>query len=165
MEISLSQFETTSQRIGIAIWHLQELEGSAARFLVLEKEITAQTNWRRGEELVTRAMGRTFGATLRELANANLLTMELQCRLKWLVSERNWLVHKSLASSRYIIEHSLPVLLLTERVDKIVTDTLSMDSAIKSLLDEALAKYGIDAETFEKTARELLFDWSTKRVI
>jgi hypothetical protein len=69
-----------TQRVGFCIWQLQELEASAARFLVLTTRLTPSTSKDEGVRLADKAISQTFGANLRGLAAAKVLPEELQSR-------------------------------------------------------------------------------------
>jgi hypothetical protein len=150
------------QRIGFCIWQLQDLEGSAARFLVLMTQLTPLTSEEEGAALVERASGRTFGATLRGIAQADLLPDDIQGRFNTLLSERNWLVHNSRATSRDAIPSDTSALGLIERIDAISSEALALHREIDSLFNTVAENNGLSAESIEQAAQELLHIWHSE---
>ena len=148
-----------TQRIGFCIWQLQDLEGSAARFLVLMTQLTPLTSQEEGLELVERALARTFGATLRGIAQADLFPDDLQGRFKALLEERNWLVHNSRDTSRDAIHSDTPALGLISRIDAISREALALHQEIDSLFNAVAENNGLSAENIEHAAQELLRTW------
>jgi len=93
-----------TQQVGFALWQLQELEGACATYYVLVEEAEFGMGEETGNALEEKAKKKTFGATIHKLGKAGLLTEDVEVRFKDLLSERNWLVHSSRASSRIAIE-------------------------------------------------------------
>jgi uncharacterized protein YutE (UPF0331/DUF86 family) len=87
-------------RVGFALWQIQELESVAANYFVLLVQAEKGMGLEAGNLLIEKAKKKTFGTTVRRLAEAGLLTPQLERRLKDLLAERNWLVHGSREASR-----------------------------------------------------------------
>src|SRR5690606_12094945 len=61
-----------TQRVGFALWQLQELEGVSTRFAVM-LTVTPGIGEEAGNELLAKASGKPFGATVRVLAEVGAL--------------------------------------------------------------------------------------------
>src|SRR5690606_19152710 len=84
-----------SQRVGFALWQLQELEDVLAQFLVLRTKAKRGMGSDAGNKLTEKARSKPFGISLREVADAGLFDSPLQAEFDTLLAERNWLVHRS----------------------------------------------------------------------
>lgn len=83
-----------SQRVGFAVWQLQELESASAQCFVLLAQATKGMGLEAGNNLLEKASKKTFGNTVRRMTKANLLSATLGTRFLNLLAERNWLVHR-----------------------------------------------------------------------
>lgn len=83
-----------TQRVGYALWQLQQLEGSTAQYFVLVVEARPGMGLAAGEVLTEKALSRTFGATITQLTKAKQLPQAVETQFKALLAERNWLVHR-----------------------------------------------------------------------
>lgn len=62
-----------SQRVGFALWQLQELESIAATYLVLVARAKQGMGLALGEELLIDALSKPFGKTVKDLKKAEKL--------------------------------------------------------------------------------------------
>jgi hypothetical protein len=82
-----------TQRIGFALWQLQELEGVAAHYVVLVTQAKKGMGFEAGIALLEPVQLLPFGGILTKITNASLLDAGLETRFKKVLRERNWLVH------------------------------------------------------------------------
>ncbi len=150
-----------TQRVGFALWQLQELEGCAAQCFVLLAQAKQGMGVVAGEALVEKAQGKTFGATINQMAKASLLQPELAQRFSSLLAERNWLVHKSRADSRHVIHDHAATQALRGRLDAIADESLVLLKAIAKLAEDFVRRHGVSAEYIDRTAQQLLQQWQT----
>src|SRR5271157_4741445 len=108
-----------TQKVGFALWQLQELEGATALYFVLVAQARKGMGLTDGNALVKTAQSKTFGKTISELGKAGLLKPEIQQRFASLLKERNWLVHNSRASSRSAVHSDVAMWKLCVRLDSI----------------------------------------------
>jgi len=98
--LNADRLNAVTQRVGFALWQLQELEGTSAQYCVLVVHATPGMGLMAGQALVDKAQSKTFGSTITQLTKAKQLPREVEKRFQALLVERNWLVHSSQSSSR-----------------------------------------------------------------
>jgi len=118
-----------------------------------------------GNALAEKAKKKTFGDTIRQIVNAGLLSPGLETRSTSLLSERNWLVHRSRADSRSAIHNDLSMHRLLTRLDAIGEETLSLLRKIRNLSSAYVKKHGVTEEYINKKAKELLEQWHASNTI
>ena len=148
-----------TQRIGFALWQIQELEAVSAQYFVLVVQAKKGMGLAAGNALEERAKRKTFGATIHHFAKAILLSSELETRFTHLLSERNWLVHRSRADSRSAVHSDLGMERLVFRLDKMAEESLSLLQEIGALSEAHAKKHGVTEEHINEKARELLEQW------
>ena len=148
-----------TQRVGFTLWQLQEMEGVAATYFVLLAEAKRRMGTEAGKILVAKAQGKTFGATIRQLQAAGLLSGELEQRLRKLLTERNWLVHSSRVDSRAAVYSDSEFGALLIRLDKIAEETLSLLREIGALAEKHVLAHGVSRQQIDLGAATLLRKW------
>ena len=148
-----------TQRIGFALWQIQELEGVTAQYFVLVVQAKKGMGLAAGNTLDKKAKEKTFGATIHQVSKAGLLSSEIEGRFTNLLSERNWLVHRSRADSRGAIHSALEMQRLVVRIDKMAEESLSLLREIGALSEAHVKKYGVTKEYIDKKAKELQEQW------
>ncbi|BBO91737.1 hypothetical protein DSCOOX_49170 [Desulfosarcina ovata subsp. ovata] len=154
-----------TQRIGFALWQIQELEGVTAQYFVLVVQAKKGMGLFAGNALDEKAKKKTFGATINKVSKAGLLSAELESRFTNLLSERNWLVHRSRADSRGAIHSALKMQRLLARIDKMAEESLSLLREIGILSETHVKEHGVPEEYIDKKAKELLEQWHASDVI
>ena len=150
---------TITQKTGFALWQLQELEGVAAQYFVLLVQVNKGMGLTEGKVLIEKAQSKTFGATVKNISKAGLLSSELGTRFDNLLSERNWLVHRSRADSRGAIHHDADASKLTLRLDAIAEESLKMLTEIRKLVESHVLQHGVSMEHIGEKAKDLLEQW------
>jgi uncharacterized protein YutE (UPF0331/DUF86 family) len=156
------RLNTVTQQVGFAVWQLQELEGCSAIYFVLLAQATQGMGSDAGEALVKKAQSKTFGATIKELVKADLLTPELAAEFARLLEERNWLVHRSRADSRGAIHGDGSVQQLLRRIDAIADDALVLLKKIGSLTARFTSEHGISQKYIDQESRRLQKEWAAR---
>lgn len=154
---------TITQRIGFALWQLQELESVCATYFVLVEKATLGMGQEQGLILEKEVLKNTFGVILREITKAGLLSEDIQQRFKKLLLERNWLVHRSRSSSRSAIHSDTNMIVLLNRLDKISDEALILLTHVGKLAEAYVKKHGISERYIEKS-KELLASWHSTDV-
>lgn len=148
-----------TQRIGFALWQIQELEGVTAQYFVLLVQAKKGMGLAAGNALDKKAKKETFGTNIRRVAKAGLLSSEIEKRFMKLLSERNWLVHYSRADSRSAIHNDSDMQKLIVRVDKMAEESTALLKEIGTLCEVHALKHGVTKKYIEKKAKELLDQW------
>lgn len=151
-----------AQKVGFAVWQIQELEGAAAQFYVLVALAQAGMGEEAGNALVDQAQSKTFGSTVNKLVKGNHLPDELKERFTIFLLERNWLVHNSKADSRNAIYHQSHFEKLITRLELIADEALALLSMLPALSEEFLISNGIDTGRLQTFASTKLKEWYKK---
>lgn len=150
-----------TQSIGFALWQLQELESVSAQYFVLLALANKGMGLDAGNALVENAQAKTFGFTLRQLLKAGLLSSELATRFTKLLEERNWLVHKSRATSRSAIYNDGSMRRLLARLDGIAEEALLLLKEVGSLSEVFVRQHGVSEQYINENAQKLLQHWQS----
>ncbi|NBQ68670.1 MAG: hypothetical protein EBU46_07510 [Nitrosomonadaceae bacterium] len=161
--LKAKRLEHIAQRIGFALWQIQELEGVAAQFFVLVAKAEVGMGQEKANALVEEAQNKTFGATVNKLIKGNHLPSELNARFSALLLERNWLVHNSRASSRSAIYHQPDYEQLITKVDSIADESLSLLKELSKQSEIYLLKIGITTEKLQSITEQTLQQWHASR--
>jgi uncharacterized protein YutE (UPF0331/DUF86 family) len=146
-------------RVGFALWQIQELESVAANYFVLLVQAQKGMGLEAGNLLFENAQKKTFGATVRRLAEAGLLTPELERGLNDILAERNWLVHRSRAASRGVPYNDAAAMKLLDRLEKIAQQALALLKEIGERVETFAKKHGTTEEYIHETSNRLLEEW------
>jgi uncharacterized protein YutE (UPF0331/DUF86 family) len=148
-----------TQRVGYALWQLQELEGIAAQCFVLLAQATKGMGEDAGSTLLDKALSGTFGAIIRKLREAGVLPAEMESQLQGLLKERNWLVHSSRAASRDAVHNDVALSKATQRIDQISDDALAAMRNLGAMAQDFVKKHGVTEAQIDRNAAELLKRW------
>lgn len=165
MESFESQLQRTerlvaiTQRVGFCLWQLQELEGVAVYFYVLLGLAKPKMGIDKVSPILKTEKARTFGGTIKQLQKAGLLAPELNARFEELLRERNWLVHRSRASSRSAVHHDTHMNILVARLDKIANEAMNLLRQLRILTESASETYDVSIEEVAARTEEILRQW------
>jgi len=150
-----------TQRIGYAIWQIQELERCTAHYLVLATQAKRGMGAKAGNELLLKAVGRTLGETLRQAKKAGILEEDLERRFVALLAERNWLVHSSRSQSRGAIHNEEFADILVRRIDAMAEESDRLLAAIGGLVERHVKSHGVsqDRGQISKVAARIQEGW------
>ena len=146
-------------RIGFAVWQLQDLETVCAKYLMLRTCIKEGVTEGDYDDLVAKALSKPFGATLRAAAEANVFSEPLQSRFKHVLSERNWLIHKSRLDNRAAFSSDSAAHALIQRIDQISSTVRELMLEIDALIDSDAMESGIDLSELGQRTDEMLSTW------
>jgi hypothetical protein len=157
--IQAERLNQIAQKVGFAIWQIQELENAAAQFYVLVALAQSGMGEEAGNALVDQAQSKTFGSTVNKLVKGNHLPEGLKERFTRFLSERNWLVHNSKANSRNAIHHQHHFEELIKQLELIADEALALLSTLPALSEEFLISNGVDTSEVQAIARKKLKEW------
>jgi len=80
--LKADRLHAVTQRVGFALWQLQELEGASAQYYVLVVHAKPGMGFEAGQALVDKAQSKTFGSTITQLAKAKQLPQEVETRFQ-----------------------------------------------------------------------------------
>jgi hypothetical protein len=153
------RLNAVTQRVGFALWQLQELEGCSATCFVLLAQARRGMGRAAGAALVKTAQSKTFGATIKQLEKANLLSPNIAAEFARLLKERNWLAHRSRADSRGAIHGDGSVHELLERLDAIAEDATALLKEIVVLSEGLAVDRSVPKEYIDLESRRILKQW------
>lgn len=153
------RLELIAQKVGFALWQLQELEGSAAQYLVLVAHAKPGMGLVAGQALVEEAQSKTFGRTIAQLLKSSHLSQAVELRFQALLSERNWLVHQSRSTSRDAIHSDGACAKLVTRLEAIAEEARLLLHEVLVHAEAFLRKHGVSAEQVNKVVEQTLRQW------
>jgi len=148
-----------TQRIGFTLWQIQELESCAAQYFVLVAKAHKGMGSKAGYELLDKALGKTFGATIHAMCQAGLLSSELEAEFRSLLMDRNWLVHKSRSTNRNVIHSDTAAVAFIERLDAMIDHSNSLMEKVLKLTEEHITGLGITQQQIDTEAVRILDEW------
>lgn len=154
-----------TQKVGFALWQIQELEGVSAQYFVLVVQAKKGMGMEAGNALEEKAKKKTFGATIHQMTKTGLLNSKLEIRFTNLLLERNWLVHKSRSDSRSAIHSNQEMQKLLARLNKMADESLSILREIGTLVKSHVKKHGVPEEYIKGQAKKLLEQWHSADTI
>lgn len=160
-----NRLKEITQRVGFALWQLQELEDVSAQYFVLLAQAKKGMGEAAGNVLTEKARKKTFGSTINKITKQGLLSTDLEGRFLNLLSERNWLVHRSRTESRDAIHSDIAMQQLVSRIDTMTDESLALLKEIGSLSLAYVKKHGVDEAYVYKKAEELLKQWHASEEI
>ncbi|NOS97930.1 MAG: hypothetical protein HOP25_05605 [Methylotenera sp.] len=154
-----NRLQSITQKVGFALWQLQELEGVAAQYFVLIAQAKQGMGIEAGLELTGKALGKTFGLTITNLAKSNLLSNEIESKFQAILTERNWLVHNSRASSRNSIHDEVAYQKLMSKLDTLKEQTLLFLKEIEGHMQQYVEKHGVNLTQIDEIAARTIQEW------
>lgn len=153
------RLQAISQKVGFALWQLQELEGMSAEYFVLAVQASPGMGLEASQILVDKALSKTFGGTITQLIKAGCLQKQLEGRFQNLLVERNWLVHNSRSTSRNAIDSEQACNTLIHRLEKISEEAHSLIKLVGKEAEAFVNRYGITQEQLRKQTAKTLKTW------
>lgn len=150
-----------SQEIGFTLWQIQELENVLAHYFVLVTKATKGMGLEAGNTLIADAQSKTFGTIISQIIKAGLLSQGLESRFKTLLSERNWLVHKSRITSRSAVHSDTSMNDLVKRLHNIAEESLMLIKDLSALVAQHVKEHGVTDKQIQENARKILEKWHT----
>ncbi len=148
-----NRLNAIAERIGFAIWQLQELERSSAQYYVLIVKASPGMGIEKGKVLLDDALSKTFGKTVSRLQKSGRVPDELMIRLQKLLDERNWLVHNSRATSRSAVHDQTVCHQLIQRINGIADEALALLGEVVKQVEAFILTQGFSAKDIEVAAR------------
>ena len=148
-----------TQRVGFALWQLQELEGVSAQYYVLVVHAKPGMGLEVGNALVDDAQSKTFGRTITKLVQAKQLPQEVEARFQALLADRNWLVHSSRSSSRNAVHNDQACTELISRLDNVAEEARFLLKEVGKCAEAFVKKHGVSEAKIDQLAAETLIAW------
>jgi hypothetical protein len=153
------RLDLISQRVGLALWKLQELEGVVATYLVISTRAQRGMGEFEGNKLLDDALAKSFGRTIKDLRKAGKLPAYLDQPVDDLLEQRNWLVHRSQNASRSAVRREVHCIALLEKIDDINDSALAMIKAFGQLVEEFALSHGLPQTYVDAETAKILKKW------
>lgn len=128
--------------IGESVCAVQHLEDALSHSIVIMRTSTLLRKV--ADKLLEKHRKFTFGKAIRIAKQENMFPESLQHELSELLTERNWLIHKSIAQSRYEWDMNISREKLMNRIKAITIKSLELQQLIEEDLIEFTESKGVD---------------------
>lgn len=144
--MSPEDLERLYQKIGKAIWYVQNVEGALCTLIMVVGEIKEPGALENGviDEIFETKRLFTFGNLLKNAQKENILDQNLLRDLHSLKKERDWLVHRinhELSQELYVQESRRSIF---DRIEQISVSSLALQSSILEVLYRYSQEKGLD---------------------
>lgn len=153
------RLSTITQRVGFALWQIQELESCSAQYFVLLAQAQKGMGLAEGDALIEKAQAKTFGSTIRQIVKARLMDSEIETRFTALLAERNWLVHRSRLDSRNAVHDDNAMSLLIARLDALANEATALLKEVGARIETFVRQHGVSAEYIDSMSKQILEQW------
>jgi hypothetical protein len=147
------------QRVGFALWQVQELENTAAGYIVVRLRETRGVGIDQGMKISTNVEGQMLGRLIGELAKAGVIASDLASRLTAFLKERNWLVHHSRRENRGVLSDDAMFAGLLTRLDTVAEDALALTKELGREMEEYVVSSGVSRDSIDREAERLSQSW------
>jgi len=115
-----------------------------------------------GSKLLGSAFKNTFGKTVHSMRRNGLISGGLEKRFEHVLSERNWLVHRSRADSEKALVDQQAFDALHARIEEIAAESHSLIKVLADMAVDFTIKSGVPKERIEIEEKELLKKWHSR---
>jgi len=147
------------QRVGFALWQLQELENTAAGYIVVRLRDARGVGVNQGAVISAEVEKLPLGKLVGELAKAGVIDPALASRLKAALDERNWLVHRSRREHRGVLSDPAAYTGLSMRLDALADDALTLNKELARTMEEYVVNSGVSRDFIDGEAERLARAW------
>jgi hypothetical protein len=155
------RLDVISQRVGVVLWKLQELEGIVATYLVFSTRAQRGMGEAAGNTLLVEALSKPFGWTVKDLKKAGRLPAELHQTVDEVLELRNWLVHRSHHDSRSAVRRDDHCIELLDKIESINDKARVLILAFGQLVENFARSQGISQEFVDAETARILHEWHT----
>lgn len=153
------RLSSITQRVGFALWQIQELESGTAQYFVLLAQAQKGMGLAEGDALIEKAQAKTFGSTIHQIIKAHLMDSEIETRFTSLLAERNWLVHRSRMDSRNAVHDDNAMSLLIARLDALANEATALLKEVGGRIETFVRQHGVSAEYIDSMSKQILEQW------
>jgi uncharacterized protein YutE (UPF0331/DUF86 family) len=157
--VKADRLAAITQKIGFALWQLQELEWAAANYVVIRLHAKRGIGEEAGVKLLDAAGKRTFGSLLKELSESGVLDRKLAERLKAALDDRNWLVHRSRRDNRGVLTSDERCGALIAKLGNISDEALALLKQVGQLIEQHTLQSGVSKDFVDRESERLLVQW------
>ncbi|MBI4409346.1 MAG: hypothetical protein HY561_06530 [Gemmatimonadetes bacterium] len=143
---------------GQALATAQLLEATIVAYLALVHRLDTKRAGALASRILEAPEAKKFAAFWRHLRTSSHAGVEFESRLKEVLNERNWVVHKSFHD--FALESVDDTKRLIERLRHIFTESATLNSELHALLLERCAAAGMARTEAERRAGEVVREWA-----
>jgi len=146
------------QAFGFTIWQLQELENTAAGYVVVRLREVRGVGKERGEAISSDVERLPLGSLLNQLVQAQVIQGELAAQLKNLLAQRNWLVRRTRRDNRGVISNEDPFSKIIAELQGIADDALTLHKTLAAEMEDYVVRSGVSRELIDRESERWGFD-------
>jgi len=147
--------------LGYSLLMIQSLELALSQYMVFVHKIRPDLAVDEIEQIFERASKKTFGGLFNELKADHSLSEDLKTKLKELVEDRNWLVHKISVDNQKDMHAPNKLFKLISRVNNIGDKAIYLSKLFINRTDEIIiAKGYMTEEEFDKKTQAIIDSWN-----
>lgn len=146
-------------RIGMAVWHCQELETALSTYLVVCVQPKPGIGMTKGSALTANAESKPMGVLLKELNKAGVVPHARAVRLNAALEERNWMVHRISRQHRGVLHKDAVYTEVIERIDALAAEALALQKATGKEVESYVSTHGLSRAYVDREAAKLLSKW------
>jgi len=150
------------QRVGFAIWQVQGLEDAAAAYLVVRVRGAKGMGRQKAQKLLAEAQSHTLGWLVTELQKSGVVQESFASRLKEIVEDRNWLVHRGRRETIGMLSKPALYASLSARADKVAEDALALQKELAGEIRRFVIASGASERRLDEEAARLAKAWGIR---
>lgn len=145
--------------VGFALWQLQELENTAASFIVVRLRDAHGVGIERGSEIAAEVESRPLGPLVKELVAAGATNEKIGAELAALLEERNWLVHRARRETRGVLGSDEIYVGTMNRLEVMADRSLALTKELGATVEAYVIDAGVSPEFIEQESERLASSW------
>lgn len=153
------RMEAIYRGIGLAVLELQSLEKSVARYLAIRLWQAEKVERASITDEAAKRMERTFGGNLSELRNSNLMEPELSSLFKFVLGERNWLIHNSRENVTKSIFDAQVATRIFERINAMTSASKELHAKLVERAVALVAERGVSSKEADDATERIMKAW------
>ena len=157
LPIDIDELEYLHQKIGYAVWYIQDFENVLTHYLVMVHKLPIGTPVEIATNVLKKTKKGTLGFLMAEFKRSCEVKPDFEVRLDCFLDERNWLIHRSKNEERATVYNpdKSKLLKLFTRLEALAEEAIALTSEFGDLLTESLKKKGMDMEQVKREAQKL----------
>lgn len=145
--------------LSYSLLRVQQLEGALVTYLSLAWQESPENAGKKAAALVEKTTGKMWIRLLTELQQEGLKQADFEKRLRDVLNERSWLVHRSGFETEAALSNPTDAVALVERFERLAEEAGSLREQIQRLLDQRLHKLGLSSKEIEKRREDVIQRW------
>lgn len=154
-----ARLDAIGREIGLVLWDLQDVEWMLAQYAVLAQPDVRGIGMDAAAPVIVKWEKKTFGVLVRGLSEAGHIDDRLTARLRAIVDERNWIVHRSKNDNRGVINSPERFATLLARLGRARDEAADLRRELLALITDVANSARVSAAFVDREAARLLRAW------